>query len=97
MIQLFVYAGLAVLCIAVAAVLHFLMPESTMPVIILGAATATLIPGVVSAVKELNEREKRREEAELRRIEAEAKWHEERDRANTLFEETQTLKRHPKQ
>lgn len=90
MIQLFVYTGLTIVCIAVAAVLHYLMPESSMPVIILGVATATSIPGVVSAVKELSEREKRREEAEL-------KWKQEQHRADTLFEETQTLKRQPKQ
>lgn len=85
MTQLIVLAGLTLACIATAAVLHFLMPDSPMPAVILGVATATLIPGIVGAVKELNEREKRREEAELR-----AKR--ETERADKLLEETQTLK-----
>lgn len=93
MIALLVYAGLSVVCIATAAVLHFAMPDSSMPAVILGAATVTLIPGVASAAKELRDREKARDEQAMLREQAELNWKHEQQRADKLFEETQTLRK----
>ncbi len=80
-----VMSSLAIVCIVAAAVLHYQMPDSNLPVIILGLASATIVPAAIKSVTTYTELEQQRQKAEI-----EAKQH--RDRADALFEETQTLK-----
>lgn len=80
-----VMSALAIVCIVAAAILHFQMPDSSLPVVILGLASATIVPAAIKAVTTYTELEAQRQKAEI-----EAKQH--RDRADKLFEETQSLK-----
>lgn len=80
-----VMSVLAIVCIVAAAILHFQMPDSSLPVVILGLASATIVPAAIKAVTTYTELEAQRQKAEI-----EAKQH--RDRADKLFEETQSLK-----
>lgn len=83
-----VMSSLAIVCIVAAAVLHYQMPDSNLPVVILGLASATIVPAAIKSVSTYTELETKRQEAEI-----EAKQH--RDRADKLFEETQYLKKNP--
>jgi len=80
-----VMSALAIVCIVAAAILHFQMPDSSLPVVILGLASATIVPAAIKAVTAYTELEAQRQKAEI-----EAEQH--RDRADKLFEETQSLK-----
>lgn len=86
MIQLIVMFALCVIVILTGAVLHFFMPDSSMPTVIIALATATLVPAIVKLANDLT----KSREAE-RKAKIEAKQHSER--ADRLFEETTTLKK----
>lgn len=86
MIQLAVLFALCVIVILTGAVLHFFMPESSMPTVIIALATATLVPAIVKLAKDLTES---REAERKAKIEANAHAR----RADKLFEETTSLKR----
>lgn len=86
MFQLIVVAALSLFVIVTGAVLHFFMPDSPLPVTLIGLAVATLVPAVISMAKEMNK-------AQQAAADAHAQAHKERKRADQLFEETQALKK----
>ena len=44
-----VMSVLAIVCIVAAAILHFQMPDSSLPVVILGLASATIVPAAIAS------------------------------------------------
>ena len=78
MIALIVTTVLAIVVILTGAVLHYFMPESQLPMVIIGIAVATLVPAIVSMARALSS--------------ATDRANRERKRAEELFEETQVLK-----
>lgn len=66
MVTLIVLTALCMFVIAVGAVLHFYMPESPMPTVIIGIAITGLVPTIISMAKKHSEAEAKKKEAEER-------------------------------
>lgn len=86
MMQLIVVAALSLFVIVTGAVLHFFMPESPLPVTLIGLAVATLVPAVISMAKEMSK-------AQQQAAENHERAEREQKRADKLFEETQSLRK----